>query len=157
MTTATDFRKTAATLETRAAESFERCDTDGFLSQWGNDITARLNRVKADITDEGKTAIFTGLFEGDRRVKAKMITTKFGTAWLLDDEETALIEQRGKKFLPCNKNSRILKGLGLRMADERAPAWACLGGEGTGLAGCASVRVVVFRTGDKWGGDAVAV
>jgi len=32
-----------------AEESFERSDTDGFLSQWASGITARLHEVRAEI------------------------------------------------------------------------------------------------------------
>ena len=65
-----------------------------------------------------------------------------------------MIARRGKKFLPTGKRSRILKELGLAERAELAPAWVCLSGSGTGLAGAMSVGIATFRTGDKWGGDA---
>tara|TARA_R110000824_G_scaffold66183_5_gene171864 strand:- start:564 stop:1055 length:492 start_codon:yes stop_codon:yes gene_type:complete len=151
--TSAALRESAATRDKRAAESFERCDTDGFVTQWASGITASLDRTKADLIDADKLGEFTGLFEGDRRVKAKTIETKFGSSWLLSDDEPDLIARRGKKFLPVGKRSRILKELGLAERRELAPAWACLAGSGTGLAGAASVRVVTFRTGCKWGSD----
>jgi len=153
--TADDFRASAAEREKRAADSFERCDTDGFLSQWASGINAQLDRTKAGLIEDGKTALFDGLFEGDRRVKAKIIRTQFGSCWLLHDDEADLIERRGKKFLPTGDNSRVLRDLGLRQAGERAPAWAAFGGEGRGLGSLTSVRIDVFRTGDPWGMDAI--
>ena len=152
--TSAELRESAAVREQRAADSFERCDTDGFVSQWASGITARLDRTKADLIDAGKMGEFTGLFEGDRRVKAKIIETKFGSSWLLSDDETDLIARRGKKFLPVGKRSRILKELALTERLELAPAWACLDGSGTGLASAMSVHVAIFRTGCKWGSDA---
>jgi len=152
--TSAELRESAAVREQRAADSFKRCDTDGFVSQWASGITASLDRTKADLIDNDKLGEFNGLYDGDRRVKAKQIETKFGFAWLLHDDETDLIARRGKKFLPTGKRSRILKELGLVERTELAPAWACLSGPGTGLAGATSVYVATFRTGCKWGSDA---
>jgi hypothetical protein len=155
--TSDDYRAKAHEGYKEAEDSWNRCDTDGFLSQWSNNINARLNDRKADLVDAGNISKFTGLYEGDRRVKAKKIETKFGYSWLLHADEVDLVERRGKCFLPTGKKSRILKKLGLAERTETAPAWAGFGGGGTGLAGCASVTVVTFRTGDKWGGDATLI
>lgn len=152
---AEEYRESAARKTRDAAESFERCDTDGFVSQWASGISADLDRAKAALIEAGKVSRFIGLYEGDRRVKAKLISTRFGTSWLLHEDEAELIRARGKPFLPTGRNSRILKSLNLAERWEYAPAWATLGGgSGTGLGGATGVRVIVFRTGDKWGGDA---
>lgn len=155
--TADDYRKEADAADKRARDSFERCDTDGFLSQWASGLSARLARRKAEILDNGGKATFTGLYEGDRRVKAKCLKGKFGWYWLLHESEKELIAKRGKPFLPTGKNSRVLKGLGLKERDELAPAWADYGGGGTGLAGATSVSIWNYRSGDKWGMDAELV
>ena len=102
----------AKVFEDRAWESFQRCDTDGFLSQWASQEGARLARLLARLAESGYMSTFWGLYEGDRRVKAKEINTKFGTCWLLHEDEQELISKRGKPFLPTGGNSRILKGLG---------------------------------------------
>jgi len=148
--TADDFRADAAIAIERSAESWERSDADGCLTQWA---CGRLSKARAQIREEGDTAEFIGLWEGDRRVKAKEIETKFGFAWLLHDDEHELIAKRGKRFLPTGENSRVLKSIGLTQRVERAPAWAALDGNGRGFSG--NVAVSTFRTGDKWGGDAV--
>lgn len=139
--------------------SFERCDTDGFLSQWASGINSSLaHRQKEILLNDGR-AEFRGLYEGDRRVKAKLITftSKYshGTEimWLLHESETALIAKRGKKYLPEGDNSRILKILGLEQREESDWAWAKLDGSGRGLSG--QVWVSTFRVGDEWGGEAV--
>ena len=150
---ADDFRADAAIAIERSAESWERSDTDGCLTQWACGWTERLSKAKAQIREEGDTAEFIGLWEGDRRVRAKQIETKFGSCWLLHDDEQDLIAKRGKKFLPIGEKSRVLKSLGLTQRLERAPAWAALDGSGHGLSG--NVWISTFRTGDKWGGDAV--
>ena len=154
--TAQDFRDDAKASRKRREASWNRADTDGFLSQWSSDLGARLSNTKADLLDSDKLGKFPGLFEGDRRVKAREITTRFGTSWLLHEDEADLIARRGKVFLPWGPRSRIHKSLGLSVRTELAPAWACFGGgEGKGLSGCCNVHVKIFRTGNKWGQDAV--
>lgn len=135
-------------------ESYESCDTDGFVSQWAHGINADLHRRKAEIEEAGGMAEFTGLYEGARRVKAKIIHSQYGYAWVLHEDEKYLIQQRGKVFLPTGKRSRVLKALGLSERKEYAPAGACIDGSGTGLAGAASCYILTYRKGCKWGTDA---
>lgn len=145
-------RQQAAAHEAKRQESFERCDTDGFLSQWASGLNAQLRNRQADILESGGKTRFVGLWEGARRVKAREIETQFGDAWLLHEDEARLIKARGKKFLPTGHQSRVLKKLGLHEAYEMAPAAAKLDGRGHGLSG--SAWVACFRTACKWGGEA---
>ena len=154
MTTAKQHRENAAKHFKDEADSFERSDTDGFMSQWSSNINGRLELTRADIAEAGGTAQFAGLFEGDRRVKAQQVSTRWGLAWVLHEDEAELLSRRGKKFLPFNPKSRVLRELGLRHGKEIAPAAASLDGEGRGLGSLHTVRVKVFRTGCKWGSDA---
>lgn len=130
-------------------DSFERSDTDGFLTQWSAGLNAELCRTRAKIMQNDGDDVFVGLWDGNRRVRAKIINTKFGMSWLLNDIEA---QTYGRKFLPVGKTSRVLKQLGLREANEMAPAWAKLEGRGRGLSGMAWVQT--YRTGDPWGSDA---
>ena len=127
---------------------------ENFVTQWAAGLTDQLKNTKAEIAANGGVAEFTGLFQAGRRVKAKIITTKFGNCWVLHDDEVDLIMARGKPFLPTGKNSRVHKDLGLRQGIETAPAAATLTGSGRGLSGAASVHVLTFRTGCKCGSDA---
>ena len=104
MTYADTLNAQAETYDQEALASFERCDTDGALSQWGLRMNADLNRLKARIFQNGGVSTFTGLYQGDRRVKARIIDTKFGIAWLLHEDEADLIAARGKPFLPTDTN-----------------------------------------------------
>jgi len=142
----------ATACEQRKEESFERCDTDGFLSQWANGINANLYRRQAELVANGGMARFPGLFEGDRRVAAKLIETRFGESWILRDDEAAKF---GRKFIPnsYDNNSKIQRKLGLHQKPEHAPARAKIMSNGTGLSGCASAYIGCYRTGDKWGQD----
>lgn len=154
MKTEAEFRAYADACRKREQESFDRSDTDGCVSQWCSSLSAREADARADIVRDGNRAVFSGLYEGDRRVKAKVITSQFGNAWLLDDSEGALIRKRGQKFLPTGSTSRVLKKLGLQQRPETAPAWACLDGSGHGISGLTSCYIKVYRTGCQWGSDA---
>jgi hypothetical protein len=149
---AEEYRQDAQKSRKAQAESFERSDTDGFLSQWASGHTRRLANARAKIQENDGKSEFNGLYQGDRRVKAQLLEGEWGYYWLLEESEVELIEQRGKPFLPSGPKSRVLKKLGLCERREIAPAWAVMGGKGHGLSG--SVWVQVYRDGDRWGQDA---
>lgn len=134
-----------------AADSFERCDTDGFLSQWASGLSAQKKNLQANILENGGKASFWGLYTVDgQRVAAKMIDGQFGLVWLLREDSVARF---GRKFVPvnCEGRSRVRKALGLVELEEWAPARACIKGRGYGLSGTA--RACTERTGDEWGLD----
>jgi len=80
--TAEEWEQAARESEQRAAESFERCDTDGFLSQWASGITAREYRAKADLARSGGKVTTSALFTmTGELVPAKMYETRYGWAW----------------------------------------------------------------------------
>ena len=144
---AVEFEAEAHKCWERRDESWERSDTDGFLSQAASQAVASLNMDKAGVCRAGGMAEFWGLYEGDRRVKARIIDGKYGSSWLLHEDEAELIEKRGKKFLPMDYygKSRIHKQLGLTTRGEMAPAWVASAGFNGGYR---------FRVGCKWGQDA---
>lgn len=141
-------RDEAAKMEQEREESFARCDTDGFLSQWGLGLSANKLRLKATILENGGRANFQGLYHGTTRVPAKLVEGQFGLVWLLRDDAA---EQFGRRFIPHNYNSRVQRELGLSERTESAPATAAIVGTGRGLSGRAWVSAV--RTGDRWGLD----
>jgi hypothetical protein len=154
--TADELRQKANDAEQARQDSWERSDTDGFLSQWAHGINAELYRTRADIADAGGVADFVGLYEGDRRVLAKMITVadryapwKSNRVWLVNDADPVAAK---RKFIPTGMKSRVQKQLGLCERKEVDFADARLEGRGKGLSG--SCWVAVFRKGDEWGRDA---
>lgn len=153
---AAQHRAAAAEARQRSAESFERCDTDGFATQAAASLTARVEEARARITEAGGRSVFAGLYEGDRRVVAKQIRTRFGWTWILGEVEASRF---GRRFVPVGEGSRIQKALGLRERAELAPAWADVGSPpgATGFSGLGSCYVEIFRTGDAWGSDAELV
>jgi hypothetical protein len=68
----------------RSAESFERCDTDGFLSQWASDQTARVYNYAAQLAENGWTEEFSALFDLDGNfVTDDLRETQYGAAWMI--------------------------------------------------------------------------
>ena len=111
----------------------------------------------AEINAADGKAEFTGLWQGDRRVAARSINTKFGTRWLLADSEAELLSEpalrdgRSSKWRPVGKalvRQQGFKKLPLVERRELAPAAATVVGDRW------NATAVVFRTGDKDGQDA---
>ena len=156
-----ELRNMAAANRKAAQESFDRCDTDGFLSQWASGITAMLYDKQAAIADAGGKWEFWGLFRASdgKRVRAKQVSVynkfKYGneTKWMVLDANDKAVA-----WFPCNWGSgkgRKLKAAGLYEAMEEAPAKAKIMGSGTGLSGAANAFVGVVRTDKGYPDDAV--
>jgi hypothetical protein len=156
-----------AELEARATraveaerESFDRCDTDGFLSQWSHSMTRDLAQANARILENGGHAPFPVLCDASGEVLATVVFTfenphprgwgiQCRDMWRLGD---ALAEKHGRKWVPCGSGSRVQKQLGLHEETRWFPAFAKLtvgrGQRSTGLGGCANAFVATFRIRD---------
>lgn len=125
--------------EDRSRESFERVDTDGFLSQWASDITARKLRVQADIERAGGVQEFPALFDLEgNRAPAKLIRGRYGMTWLV---KTGPAYEDVKFISAFPKREATMERKGYREGHEVAPARAIL----TGDDGPCSVAVTVIR------------
>ena len=124
----------AARAETSREESFERSDTDGFLSQWASGISASKSRIAAEIARNGGKAEFVGLFDiaTGARIPAVLIETQYGYCWSICDAKTG---QFVGKFMPSGPRSRKQKQAGMCERPEMADAYATIEGRGTGLSG----------------------
>ncbi len=70
-----------------AQESFERCDTDGFLSQWASGITGERKRLQASILENDGMAEIACLVDADDRIApARWIETRFGGCYALFED-----------------------------------------------------------------------
>lgn len=143
-------REKAAECHQRAEESFERSDTDGFLSQWASEITAHMEETRAEIARNGGKAQFVALFTlAGEPVRARVIRSRYGLCWMLLNEAN---EATGE-FAPYRpRNPLTLAKKGYREDLEWAPAAACLAAPkgAKGLGGAASVYVKVYRTDGRW-------
>lgn len=138
-------RAEAAAAEQRAADSFERCDTDGFLSQWASGITAEQKRKQAAIEDNGGVWNHPALFDLDgKRVRAKLIPGKFGTCWAFCDANDQFTGQFITAF-PKREATMVKKGY--REGEESVRSKAVLKGRGTGLSGSCWVAIARLDKG----------
>ena len=150
---AEELRAEAAKCYGRSEESFQRCDTDGFLSQWVGQITAQQLTRQAEIAERGGVSDFLVLIETatGRVVSRRELPGRWQggiymkPVWTLSREDQ---ERLGRRFIPTGERSRIQKQLGLHEGTEAAPAMAIVGGSGTGLSGCANAHVIVIRRTD---------
>lgn len=80
--TADDFRLLAKLAEERRAESIDRCDTDGFLSQFALSVQANEYRKWAELAENNYQDCFETLadLKGDL-VPCRQIETKYGLAY----------------------------------------------------------------------------
>lgn len=134
----------AAAATQRKEDSFQRSDTDGCLSQWASGLSAELHEAQAEIARNDGMAEFTALFQGDRRVDAKLVsvynryTFHHESKWVVADSDPVAAL---RKWIPRGEKSRVQKQLGLHEAPEMAAAWAKFEGRGTGLSGQCWVQV----------------
>jgi hypothetical protein len=74
--TAAQYRAAAQKSRERVQQSWKRSDTDGFMSQWVGDLTARMYELQAKILEEGGTAEFPALFDlKGNLIAAKLVST----------------------------------------------------------------------------------
>lgn len=145
---ADQLRKEAAEAEQRAFDSFERSDTDGFLSQWASGITAQLKRAQAEIEENGGVADFPALLDLEgNEVPTRVIPGQYGTVF-------ALVDDAGKftgQFVPLSFTARSKHWNNYRPGNITAPAWARTAAPrgARGLSGATSVYVEIYR---KYGG-----
>lgn len=133
-------RESAAADEAEAAASFERCDTDGFLSQWASGMTARLKRLEADIRERGGVAEFPALFRDGALVPAVIIETKYGAKWgVFASAADANGRGRVVEWVPVGPKAYAKRGYTIGLVER--PAKASVLGSGRGLSGAASAYV----------------
>lgn len=148
----------------RKEESFQRCDTDGFVSQWADGIGADLDRAKAELLANGGCATFPVLCDAEGNVIATKVyrfpdkyrpdqwNAPMKEMWRLPDE---LVEQTGRKWVPVagySGKSRVQTQFGLHEEYRWFPAHAKIttgGRKATGLSGMANAFVAVFKGAEE--------
>ena len=137
-----EIREMARASRRESIASFERSDTDGFLSQWASDIMSSVLYLEADIVENGGMAKFLALFDLDGNfVPAREIQTRYGTRWMVLDSDG---KSTGEflPYLPARRDTLakrgFVEGFVLR------PAYAGTAGSGRGLSGACSVHAVAI-------------
>lgn len=102
-TEAARLRQAAADSARRSTESWERSDTDGFLSQWAGDTMARHYRACANLCDARGLAEHTALFDlHSNLVSTQQVDGQYGWAWRTTDEHVAA---GGRRFVNPSRAS----------------------------------------------------
>lgn len=144
--TAEQWRAEAARQGQDRYESQERCDTDGFISQWASGVSASEYELCAELAETDGWWEFMGLFD----LEGNLLTAveckgDYGYYWLIKNPPATM----GKPFF---RESNARKGSrryandtakGVRLGTVRRKGYVTLRGSGTGLAGAMSVRAVV--------------
>lgn len=129
---AAEHREKANELRGKVEESWQRSDTDGFLSQWALGISAQREDRLAAIAEAGGKAEFTVALDADGNlVPMKTVDTKYGSRRVTLDENGRFDKWYSFSTGP---RSNFAKD-GLREARVMHPATAILSGSGTGLSG----------------------
>lgn len=82
--TSEELREMAKECANRSAASWERSDTDGFMSQWANDTTARVYNLAAELADNDWMAEGPALFDLEGNlVTAETFTGQYGISWVI--------------------------------------------------------------------------
>lgn len=156
-----------AAAESRRAEqeSWERSDTDGFVSQWANGMMGRVHDLQAQIDDQGGTWQFPALADNDGNlIPAKLVPTRYGMAWgLLSDPDDPHSDFSGwvstSKASTAAKRRATMAARGYREVTVRVPAKATTYSPpgARGLSGAMSVSVVAHRLDGGFSKDAEIV
>lgn len=84
---AADLRQQAYSDRKSASDSFERCDTDGFLSQWASNVTAQAYELAASIAENGGRIEVKAVFTLDGEfVTADLRDGQYGLYYLVSKE-----------------------------------------------------------------------
>lgn len=145
MTTAAEYRDKARQHERDAIDSFDRCDTDGFVSQWASGVMAQEARLNAHLAEHGGTDDFAALFDLDGNlVAAKLIDGQYGLCWgLLESDDPSSRITRFIGAFPRRASTMARKGF--YEGTVRCAAHVVVRGSGTGLSGALTVRPYTTR------------
>lgn len=106
--TAEQWREQARQSAERRAESWERSDTDGFMSQWASGLMSLEYELCADLAEAGGLTTTTALFDAETGEVASthLHDGQWGMAWVLNDAAAA---KAGKRFIAESKAATTQK------------------------------------------------
>ena len=140
-------RKQASEWQRREEESFQRCDTDGSVSQWCHSISARDNARAAALSDNSNLAVFQVLLDSATGEVVANTIHVFRSRFHYGNEYKWAVRRSGAAKVQWVTNYKRASGFaskGLRVAWIVAPAklyTRCPGNhlpEPTGTSGLAS-------------------
>lgn len=140
---ANSYREQAKASRQRSYDSFERSDTDGFMSQWASNITAEELEMKAELVEMGGVIETDALFDlAGNLILAKEIETTFGWAWMILDPENPRGKaigwfHRSKAKSPATRRKNEA-AKGYYVGRVKAKAYVKIIASGSGMSGAAS-------------------
>lgn len=160
--TADEYRAMSRRNAQESRDSFERCDTDGFLSQWANDLTARKYNALATLADDGGTVETSALFDLDgTMIAAKLIDTRYGVAWGIlatDDPHGQIVAWFNPSQAMDDTRARKANARkGYYIGTVRVRGAVTIAGSGKGLSGAASCYVTTVRADYGFSRDAIII
>lgn len=125
---AAGLRAYAAEFSRRSQESFDRCDTDGFLSQRALDMGAAEARVAAGLADDRGLSEVDALFDAEtgELLPAKLINGRYGLVWGV--LETADPSSRVVRWInyssasSAKRRAAFYRSKGVTLGSVRVPA-----------------------------------
>lgn len=136
--TGDELRQMAHDSRRRSQESFDRCDTDGCVSQWASDLTARLYDHAAALADDGWMAEAPALFSLDGTLlAARQVETRYGTSWVYDDADGAACWVSISTARSPKRAQAHYAKQGVTLGSIRQRVLPAMHGSGRGLSGSA--------------------
>lgn len=134
--TPAEWREAARGGHKAAADSFDRCDTDGFASQAASTLMGRLYDLCAEVAENGGMSTFTGLADLDGNLlNAREVETRYGWAWVINHADGSVSWFNESQAKNGAKRQAANARKGYKLVDCRVPAVVMMGGGGTGMAG----------------------
>lgn len=152
---AEELREMARRNNQEARDSFDRCDTDGFLSQWASGITAEKYRLRADIAENGGMWTFAALFDLEGNlIPAREVHGQYGSFWSLLDGEGNRTDRTFSESQAQNETVRIRNDAkkGFYVGTVLAPAWVATRGQSA-----TSVACHIERADGGWNPDVLVI
>ena len=150
--TAQDHRDAAAASAKARQESWDRSDTDGFLSQWASGLTAQEHEAWAKLLDNGGKTRMRVLMNLDGTVASTHLHYgQYGASWVVNDDTFA---RTGKRFVnesearSAARRRAAMAKKGHTFGTIEVDGYVTIQGSGTGLSGAASCRVVTLASVD---------
>jgi len=144
---ASALRASAAQHEKDAADSFDRCDTDGFVSQACSGLNAQLDRAKADIAEADgqwtfERTVLVEIASGKVVTDARVVRTRYGMKYRIDRTDEWL------PYHPARESTLAKKGYREAHEEAVAPAKAIhwSPSNAKGFSGLGSVQTIIIRT-----------
>ena len=131
------------------AESEERCDTDGFVSQRCHQLNANVESYKIELAERGGYDMFPGLFNRTtgERMPAVLEEGTYGWHWRLCDPATGQRPHGKGAYINDTRGPRgAVAKAGCVVLGEWATAEARVVGSGKGFSGLATARGSTVRT-----------